>query len=379
MPTKLAAAEQARATLEQGERDLDAAKAQLDGRQADYDQGAADYDEGLAELARRRGDLQAARDEAASRLADAERQLADAAAQLESGRAQWEAGKADYEEGLAAYEDARAEADAQLAEAQQKLDDAQRAIDDLETPTWYVMDRTQNYGVAGFESDADRVDSIASVFPFIFFLVAALVALTTMTRMVEEERVLIGTYKALGYARWRHRLEVPGVRGAGQRGGQRRGHRRAVAGAARRHPEGLRHHLLRAGQGPLPIDLGLAGLAAGLGVGVTLVRHVGRRHGDAARKPGRSSCSRAPRRRASASCWSASGRLWRRLSFSWKVTFRNLFRYKKRFVMTMVGIARLHGAAADGPGAFRRHQRHHRQAVRGDNEIQRHHRDRRGP
>ncbi len=83
--------------------------------------------------------------------------------------------------------------------------DCRRAakIDDLENPSWLVMDRDQNYGVASFESDANRVDSIAQVFPFIFFLVAALVALTTMTRMVEEERVLIGTFKALGYSRAR--------------------------------------------------------------------------------------------------------------------------------------------------------------------------------
>ena len=337
MPTQLAAAEQARATLEQGERDLDAAKAQLDGRQADYDQGAADYDEGLAELARRRGDLQAARDEAASRLADAERQLADAAAQLESGRAQWEAGKADYEEGLAAYEDARAEADAQLAEAQQKLDDAQRAIDDLETPTWYVMDRTQNYGVAGFESDADRVDSIASVFPFIFFLVAALVALTTMTRMVEEERVLIGTYKALGYARWRIASKYLAYAALASVAGSAAG----IAVLSQVLPAVIQKAyaiIYFVPQGPLPIDLGLAGLAAGLGVGVTLVATWAAATATLRESPAQLMLPRAPKA-GKRILLERVRPLWRRLSFSWKVTFRNLFRYKKRFVMTMVGIA----------------------------------------
>ena len=334
---ELAAAEQARATLEQGERDLDAAKAQLDGRQADYDQGAADYDEGLAELARRRGDLQAARDEAASRLADAERQLADAAAQLESGRAQWEAGKADYEEGLAAYEDARAEADAQLAEAQQKLDDAQRAIDDLETPTWYVMDRTQNYGVAGFESDADRVDSIASVFPFIFFLVAALVALTTMTRMVEEERVLIGTYKALGYARWRIASKYLAYAALASVAGSAAG----IAVLSQVLPAVIQKAyaiIYFVPQGPLPIDLGLAGLAAGLGVGVTLVATWAAATATLRESPAQLMLPRAPKA-GKRILLERVRPLWRRLSFSWKVTFRNLFRYKKRFVMTMVGIA----------------------------------------
>ena len=201
------------------------------------------------------------------------------------------------------------------------------------------MDRTQNYGVAGFESDADRVDSIASVFPFIFFLVAALVALTTMTRMVEEERVLIGTYKALGYARCAHRLEVPGVRGRWP------AWRAALLGIAVLSqvlpaviqkayaiiyfvPQVAAAHRPRAG-----------GACGRLGRGRHAGGHVGRRARRRCAKARRSSCCRARRRRASASCWSASGPLWRRLSFSWKVTFRNLFRYKKRFVMTVVGIA----------------------------------------
>ena len=374
---ELAAAEQARATLEQGERDLAAAKAQLDERQADYDQGAADYDEGLAELARRRGDLQAARDEAASRLADAERQLADAAAQLESGREQWEAGKADYDEGLASYEDARAEADAQLAEAQQKLDDAQRAIDDLEAPTWYVMDRTQNYGVAGFESDADRVDSIASVFPFIFFLVAALVALTTMTRMVEEERVLIGTYKALGYARWRIASKYLAYAALASVAGSAVG----IAVLSQVLPAVIQKAyaiIYFVPQGPLPIDLGLAGACGRLGRGRHAGGHVGRRHGDAARKPG---AAHAPARPEGGQAHPAGARpaalaaavVLLEGHVPQPVPLQEALRHDHG------GHRGLHGAAADGPGAFRRHQRHHRQAVRGDNEIQRHHRDRRGP
>ena len=237
------------------------------------------------------------------------------AAQLESGREQWEAGKADYDEGLASYEDARAEADAQLAEAQQKLDDAQRAIDDLEAPTWYVMDRhAELRGGPASSPDADRVDSIASVFPFIFFLVAALVALTTMTRMVEEERVLIGTYKALGYARWRIASKYLAYAALATVAGSAVGIAVLSQVLPRRHPEGLRHHLLRAARAAAHRPR--AGGACGrLGRGRHAGGHVGRRHGDAARKPGAAHAPRAPRRRASASCWSASGPLWRRLSF----------------------------------------------------------------
>ena len=88
----------------------------------------------------------------------------------------------DYESGLAEYEAQKKDAEERLSDAKRQLDDAQRQIDDIDDAVWYVMDRTANYGVASFDADADRVDSIAQVFPFIFFLVAALVALTTMTR-----------------------------------------------------------------------------------------------------------------------------------------------------------------------------------------------------
>ena len=174
-----------------------------------------------------------------------------------------------------------------------------------------------------------------------------------------------------------HRLEVPGVRGAGQRGGQRRGHRRAVAGAARRHPEGLRHHLLRAARAAAHRPR--AGGACGrLGRGRHAGGHVGRRHGDAARKPG---AAHAPARPEGGQAHPAGARpaalaaavVLLEGHVPQPVPLQEALRHDHG------GHRGLHGAAADGPGAFRRHQRHHRQAVRGDNEIQRHHRDRRGP
>ena len=96
-----------------------------------------------------------------------------------------------------------ARANKELDKAERELADAQKDIDNIEPPDWLVMDRSKNVGLVSFENDSERIDAIASFFPFIFFLVAALVALTTMTRMVDEERMLIGTYKALGYSRAR--------------------------------------------------------------------------------------------------------------------------------------------------------------------------------
>ena len=106
-------------------------------------------------------------------------------------------------QGRAEYESQKADAEQQLADAQQELDDARQEIEDIEDAEWYVLDRGANAGYVSFKNDANRMDALSTVFPVIFFLVAALVALTTMTRMVEEERVIIGTYKALGYTKGR--------------------------------------------------------------------------------------------------------------------------------------------------------------------------------
>ncbi len=336
---------QAQETLDDAAAQLSQLKATLDALgeaapaelRAAYEQGKAAYEAGLAELQQQREALDEAHADADSQIAAAQQRLASAAAQLEAGRAQLAQGKADYEAGLADYEEARAEADAEFADAQRQLDDAQQAIDDLEDPTWYVLDRSSNYGVTSFDADADRVDSIASVFPFIFFLVAALVALTTMTRMVEEERVLIGTYKALGYTRPRiaskYLLYALVASGAGSVVG--------IAVLSQVLPviiQGAYAIIYFVPQGPRPIDWGLAGLAAGLGIGITLVATWAAAYATLRETPARLMLPRAPKA-GKRILLERARPVWRRLSFSWKVTFRNLFRYKKRFIMTVVGIA----------------------------------------
>ena len=192
---------------------LEAAIAQIDAQTA----GAPD------QLAAGRAELDAQREQAASQLSaaqaqldSAQSQLDDAAARLASGRAQYAAGQQSYEQGRAEYESGLAEQrsgqselDGKRAEAQQRFADAERQLADAQAEidaiadkdaSVYVLDRSKNLGAESFRSDAGRMDQIAAVFPLMFFLVAALVSLTTMTRMVEEERVLIGTYKALGYS-----------------------------------------------------------------------------------------------------------------------------------------------------------------------------------
>lgn len=336
---QIAAAEAAKAQLDEGQRQLDAAQSELGSRQAAFDAEKTRFDTAAAQVEQGAVDLAAARSQADAQLSDAQRQLDDAAAQIASGRAQLEQGRRDYEAGVAEYEQKRADADRQFADAEQQLDEAQGQIDDMESASWLIMDRDKNYGVASFDADADRVDNIAQVFPFIFFLVAALVSLTTMTRMVEEERVLIGTYKALGYGKGRiaskyliYAAVASGVGGAV-----------GIAVLSQVLPAVIMKayaiiYFVPSMSFPLPIDWPLAFLAFGLGVGVTLVATWGAVWAALRERPAALMLPRAPK---------AGKRIllerltpvWRRLSFSWKVTFRNLFRYKRRFIMTVIGIA----------------------------------------
>lgn len=171
-PAALAAMQQ---QMEQAQQQLDGAKAQLDAARAELDTGWQEYDDGEAQYA-----------SGAQELADAYRDL--------------QKGEQDYRDGLNDYEDGKAEADEKIADAQEKITDARREVADIESCEWYLFSRSYNPGYTGFGQDAERMANLASVFPVIFFLVAALVCLTTMTRMVEEQRVQIGSLKAMGYS-----------------------------------------------------------------------------------------------------------------------------------------------------------------------------------
>ena len=331
--------EAARAEL-QGKQDaLDSSKVELEQQQAAYEGGKAQFDASARKLDQARADLASSRSQADAQIAAAQQQLDDAASRLQDGRAQLEQGRADYDSGLAEYEQKKSDADAQLADAERRLDDAQKQIDDLERPEWLVMDRTANYGAASFEADADRVDSIAAVFPFIFFLVAALVALTTMTRMVEEERALIGTFKALGYRRTRIASKYLAYAAAASGIGSILGilALSQVLPAVIMKAYGIIYFVPELPL-PLPVDPGFAGLAAGLGVGVTLFATWAAVAATLRERPAQLMLPRAPKA-GKRIVLERIGPLWRHLSFSWKVTFRNLFRYTKRFVMMVIGIA----------------------------------------
>ena len=221
--------------------------------------------------------------------------------------------------------------------AEYRLSHTQEEIDNPELPEWLVMGRDKNVGTASFTSDADRVDHIASIFPMIFFLVAALVALTTMTRMVDEERQLIGTFKALGYSRGRITSKYAAYVLLASVVGSCIG----IAALSKLLPGVIMNAyaiMYYVPNGPLPIDWPIALLSGGLAIGVTLFATWASVAATLREKPAALMLPRAPK----------SGKrilleritpLWERLSFTWKVTCRNIFRYKKRLIMTVIGIS----------------------------------------
>lgn len=171
---------------------IDDGYAEINEKEDELAQAEADIKQGWEDLAQNKKD-------ALQEFADAEQKLADAKDELLDGNQELAQAKLDWADGEKEYWEEKADADQELADAAEKIAEGRSDLESVKEPQWYVLDRSTNLGYAGFAADADRMASLSTVFPIIFFLVAALVSLTTMTRMVEEERTLIGTYKALGY------------------------------------------------------------------------------------------------------------------------------------------------------------------------------------
>ena len=306
---------QVKAQLEESKAELDAAQAQLQDAAQQLDTGWAEYQSGQQTL-----DQEEARGRS---------QLAEAKAELDDG-------EAEYQKGLEEYQQAKADAQPELEQAQADIDQGQKELDAMATCEWYVLGRDTNSGFVSYSQDAERVDNLSSIFPVIFFVVAALACLTTMTRMVEEQRTQIGSLKALGFSRLAISQKyigyafvaslVGGLIGLGV------GATLIPAVIANAFQimyaiPGLDYKM----QLPLFVLAVLAAVACTTGAALwaclsTLID-----------TPANLMRPRAPK---------AGKRvfleyikpIWRRLSFTWKVTMRNLFRYQKRFWMTVIGI-----------------------------------------
>lgn len=259
------------------------------------------------------------------RLWRGRQELADARIELEEGRLE-----------IAENEQKVADAEAELAQGEQELADAKQELADLAEPEWYVNTRDDSPGYEEYGQNAERVDNIAKVFPVFFVLVAALVCLTTMTRMIEEERTQIGTMKALGYSNGsilsKYMFYALSATCIGVMIGLMVGYQlfpsviMSAYGMLYRLPVQITPFLW--GDAAIIMTVCLAAVA--------LTVYVCCR-GVLTPMPAQLMRPKAPKN-GKRVMLERIGWLWKRLSFSHKVTVRNIFRYKKRMIMTIVGI-----------------------------------------
>lgn len=184
--------ENEREQLQQALNEIEANKEQLEAAQM---QNSPSYEEVLAQEEQFLAGLQ----ELENAESELNTELAASREELEQARIELEEAEADYEEGLAEFEAEEADAEQEIDEALVDLEEAEEELADLEQPEYFVYDRTSYPGYEEFDENAERISAIARIFPVFFFMLAALISLTTMTRMVDEGRNQIGTLKALGY------------------------------------------------------------------------------------------------------------------------------------------------------------------------------------
>jgi len=328
--------EQAKDDLAEARMELENARVQLEDAWIELNDGEVEYADGIIELE----DGWVKYNDGLVELADAKQTLkeevADAEAELADAYIELTDGEEEYADGLVEFEDGKAEAEEKIADAHKELEQARRDLAELDESEWYLLGRNTNMGYMSYSMDADRMGNLASVFPLIFFLVAALVCLTTMTRMVEEQRTTIGGLKALGYSKGAIAIKYVGY-----------GFAASAVGALLGLAIGLTliPWIICTAWGIIyqtgPIHYGLepftstvAFLAA---TGTVTLSALGACFSTLTAVPAQLMRPKAPPM-GKRVLLERIPAIWNRLSFNYKITIRNLFRYKKRFWMTVIGI-----------------------------------------
>lgn len=372
----------AKAQIASSQAELESSKEKLVSGQAELDENVANVNaridalnEKIAELNLAKEQYQALLDSGMldeetlrgmeSQITEGEAQIADASRQIEEARAQFEAAQAEINSGWeqiadgecqladaeaqiegkdqelldaqAEYESAKAEAEQEIADGEKKIQEAEDEISKIDHAKWYIRDRDDNNDYTGYGENADRMRAIGQVFPVLFFLVAALISLTTMTRMVEEQRVQIGTLKALGYDKNAIAGKYLGYACLATITG-------SIVGVL--FGEKVFPFIIITAYGILyqhmhnvviPYNMYYALIASIAALACTMLatffschRELKEQAAELMRPPAPKSGKRIFLEKISA--------VWRRLNFSWKATIRNLVRYKKRFFMTVFGI-----------------------------------------
>ena len=335
---------QTAAQLEDGQSALDSGYLELDAKQRQLDEtiasGQGEINSKTAELERGDAQLAAGWDEYYTGMATAEREFDSARQELEDARAEISKGEKELEDARKKISDGENELEdnrQKVSDAQAEIDDAREKLGEIEPGKWYVLDRNSNTGYVTYGQDSDRMGAIGNVFPVLFFAVACLVCLTCMTRMVDEKRVELGSYKSLGFGGMKSSMKFVGYSALAALIGIISG----VLIGMRLLPWIIMRTYRIIYDIPVmytPIWKGIASVAAGACIlctaGATLISALStlRESPASLLRPK----APAPGKRV---LLERIAPLWRRMSFFGKVSARNILRYKKRFWMTLVGIA----------------------------------------
>ena len=329
-------------------------KKTLDAKEQDYQTQKAGLDAAKQKLANGKAEL----DQAKAKLDACEAKLTSAAASIESGQKQLDAGKAELKaqeqtlqngeteiaqneaklaDARKEYEDGKETSEEEIAKGEKKLADAKEQIKKIKNPKWYVYNRSTLVEYDGFGENANRMRAIGKVFPVMFFLVAALISLTGMTRMVEEQRIEIGTMKALGYGNFSIASKYLGYAFLATAGGSILG----VLTGEKILPyiiiyayEIMYPHIPKI---YVPYHMSYAVMASAASIVCTMGATLASCYKELAAEPAVLMRPPAPKKGRRVFL-ERIGFIWKRMNFTWKSTIRNLMRYKKRFFMTIFGI-----------------------------------------
>ena len=348
-----------RKTIADGESQLADAKQTISNGEsqiAEAKQSIADGETQLAEAKQTIAEGESPLAEAKQTIADGETQLADAKQEIADGKISLADAKQEIadkekelEDGKAEYEKAKADAEPEIADAKQEIADGEKTLADLKKPTWYVWGRNKVTSTESFGQDAGRISNIGKFFPVIFFLVAALVSLTTMTRMIEEQRQQIGTLKALGYSdgviAFKYFAYAMLSTVSGALAGVVVGEKIlpwVIMNAYGMLYTGLPYYMT-------PLNWEQGGLAILASAACTGVATIAACYKELAAGPAELMRPEAPKN-GKRIFLERIGVLWKHLNFTQKSTVRNLVRYKKRFFMTVIGIGGCMGLILVGFG-----------------------------
>ena len=310
-----------------GKSQIAAARSQLDSTKSQITDGKAQILSAWALLNEKEDTLNASK----AQLASGEQELAD-------GRSEYEQAAKEAEEQITDGQAKITDGEKQLTDAKQQIADAKAEIKKIENPKWYVQTREDALTeYQGYGDNADRMRSIGKVFPVLFFLVAALISLTTMTRMVEEQRVQIGTMKALGYGKAAIAGKYIGYALIATLGGSIFG---VLAGEKILPFIIIYAYMILYKHLPailVPYHMSYALQASVIAVACTLIATIASCYKELAAEPAELMRPAAPKQ-GKRILLERIGIIWKHLNFTWKSTVRNLIRYKKRFFMTIFGI-----------------------------------------